>query len=574
MSFIISQEYKDFAKEDYEIIKDDLGGGGKHNPADILQKYIRVFNNNTLERIRQFNNIMLEKEDAFFMRRHYIHALSGYMQAQKIDLNNLSESKMRAIRSYAIQEALEATYRDASTLANAINRLGKTNAFAKMFVEGVLPYKKTPLNILKRGVEYSPLGLIKAATLDVYQVHKGNLTPYEMINNLSKGITGVGLTLIGMLLTSLGFLRGSGGDDKEDRFSELLGYQNYSLEICGVSYTIDWIAPGSLPLFVGVELFNVFDRKYSSGGDYLNSFVSIMDPIYDLSMLQGINTMIESAGFSESTLTTIVNTAITSYLSQYIPTAAGQLARSIDGTRRTTYTEESGLKGQIDRMFDKAVNRIPGLSFTGAEYINQWGETESDEGTVEDIVIRILENFISPGYASSIEVDEAESLILQLYEATGEASVFPGYATRTITVNEEEIRLTEAEFNTFAKRKGQLQHKIIRDLASNIFFKALSAADQAEIVSTVYTWAGQVAKSEINSDYKLPSSVTKMLEAERRGISNAEFLTIYKTINSYEADKDKDGKTISGSKKAKKVDYIKNLSLSRRKKDWLLEEIA
>lgn len=574
VSLVISKEYKNFAKADYDILKEDLQAGGKHNPTDAIRKRVRTFNTRWLERINQFNGNMLEAEDGAFLKLHYVHALGGYLQAQNVDLNNISEGILKAARTHAFQEALAATYRDASAIADAINRLGRKNAFLKVAVEGVLPFKKTPLNILKRGVEYSPMGLVKALSLDIIQVHKGNMTSYEMMNDLSKGMTGIGLTLIGYLLTSLGWIRGSGGDDKGDRFDELLGYQNYAIQGDGWSYTIDWMAPGSLPLFVGVELFNIFHDEYSSFGDYLNSFVSIADPVYDLSMLQGINTMIESAGYSDSSLTTIATTAVTSYLSQYVPTAAGQLARTIDGTRRTTFTEESGLTATLERMWDKTVNKIPGTSFTGAEYINQWGETETGNNSVLDVALRILENFVSPGYASGIEVDEAESLILDLYEKTGEASLFPKYAEKTITVNNESIRLTEAEYNKFAKRKGTLQHEIITELAKNSSFKSLSGADQAEIVSTVYTWAGQIAKFEINNDYRLPSSVAKMLAAEKEGISNAEFITVYKTINAYEADKDDKGQSISGSKKAKKVDYIENLSMTKAQKDWLLEEIA
>lgn len=49
---------------------------------------------------------------------------------------------------------------------NKMKRLGSTLA------EGILPFRKTPANILVRGVEYSPIGFLKSISYDLVQVQR------------------------------------------------------------------------------------------------------------------------------------------------------------------------------------------------------------------------------------------------------------------------------------------------------------------------------------------------------------------------------------------------------------------
>ena len=54
---------------------------------------------------------------------------------------------------------------------------GNKNLATRIAVEGVLPFKRTPINIVKRGIEYSPVGLAKTLVKGVYDVKKGKISP-------------------------------------------------------------------------------------------------------------------------------------------------------------------------------------------------------------------------------------------------------------------------------------------------------------------------------------------------------------------------------------------------------------
>ena len=81
----------------------------------------------------------------------------------------------------------------------------------------------------------------------------------EAIDNISAGLTGSGLLVLGIYLAALGLIRGKGGDDEEKKeFEELMGHQAYALELPnGKSITLDWLAPESLPFFTGVNIWEL-----------------------------------------------------------------------------------------------------------------------------------------------------------------------------------------------------------------------------------------------------------------------------------------------------------------------------
>jgi len=127
-----------------------------------------------------------------FLKLHYVSALAGYLQAQKVDLSNIDDATLQKAQLYAIEEAQKATYRDASAVASTLSKLSKQNMVANALVEGVLPFKKTPVNVLKRSVEYSPIGLMKAITFNVYALKKGKITASQFVDALAGGLTGTG----------------------------------------------------------------------------------------------------------------------------------------------------------------------------------------------------------------------------------------------------------------------------------------------------------------------------------------------------------------------------------------------
>lgn len=565
----------EFAKSDFDNVADIVTGSGKHNQTDLIKSQRTIFKNKALEWFRNFNGKWLDKEDGWFLKGAYADSMAAYMKARGYSeefLSSGTEAANKALqgaRDYAILEAQKATYRDASVVANRLNQLKQTNAATSVIGEGLLPFTKTPTNILKRGIEYSPAGLLKSLTYDLHQVRAGNMTAQARIDNMASGLTGTGIMLLGGWLASMGILKGGKKEDKkEGQFDSLTGEQNYSLNIGDTSYTLDWMAPVSLPLFVGVEFYNsVKEERGVNTGDILDSMSRISEPLFEMSMLQGINSAIKSASYSGNPITSIAGNTAISYVGQAVPTLLGQVARTIDGTRRTTAANHnSPLPNALDIFLKKTTAKIPGASSKLEPYVDQWGREEKND----NVVMRFVENFLSPGYISKKNETNVDQEVERVYSQTGNNEVLPTYAAKSFTVNGETYYPTEKEYTQLSKEKGKTSYAIIDDLTQNEDYKNLSETEKATILADVYTFALGKAKQSVNPAYIPEKWITNAQLAEKKGIPLEQYILYKNAIADMGADKDSKGKAIAGSKKSKVLAYIKSMPITTAQKNYLI----
>lgn len=497
----VKQEYKEFAKQDFDQMQDVIKSGGKMNPTDVIRDQRTIFKTRWLETLRKKNFEFMEIEDGWFLKAHYESALAQYLQANKTDLSKMTEGQLERARNYAIQEAQRATFRDASPVASAIQRASNTNKALNVIVEGILPFKKTPVNVLKRGVEYSPAGLLYTLSRGSMQLKRGEITASQYIDGLASGLTGTGLTALGALLCGLGWVSGGFGDDKEDKFAKLQGRQEYALRIGDFTYTIDWMAPSAIPFFIGVELMAALQGEYEDAPirAVIDAIANIMEPMFNLSMLDSLNNTINAVSFADNKLTAMIQEVITSYFMQAIPALSGHIARTVDPTRRRTYIDKnSWIPEPIQRTYQKLFNKIPGLSYLNQPYIDEWGR----EDKTQNIVVGAFENFLSPGWFSEIRTSDMEQELLRLYEATGESGVLPGYAAKFITVDGEKINFTGDEYTQFSEIRGQTAYSTISEIMSSEEYGDMSDAQKVKAVKDAFEFAGSAAKAAV-SEYEL-----------------------------------------------------------------------
>lgn len=543
---------------DYNNVADEVSAGKKYSDSAMQNQQVeagrRIFGNTrfqawnktggrALEAARKGNSYALEAEDVWFSKPHYAYAFAQYSKAsgitaEQVRNGTVDEVKLARARDYAIHEAQKATYHDTNDFSEALSKIGRYSGENKVLkglsvaAEGILPFRKTPANILARGVEYSPLGFLNGLKKAVFDVRKGNSTAAEAIDRISSGLTGTGLLALGVYLAAQGVVRGLGaGDDDEREFAELQGQQEYSMIIGDQSYTLDWLAPEALPFFVGV---NLFEEMQTSGdsvtlASILSAVSHISEPMLSMTCLQGLNAVFESVGYaSQEGLSGGVNaiaSAATSYLTQALPTILGQIERTAQPSRMTTYTEKNGfLTGDVQYTLGKASSRTPGWDYNQIPYIDAWGRRE----TTNSLFTRGVNNFLNPAYASTIESSDMEKELERLYGETSSSSVFPSRAAKYFNVDGERVDLTGKQYVTYAAWKGQLSYKLMTELVGTDYYKQADDVDKAELVSKVYEYANAVAKTKV-SGYKLDGWVEKAADAESYGVSVTEYLR-WKTV--------------------------------------------
>ena len=580
------------AWSDFDKVQDTAMGGGKYSEFANANKYIEegrvIFKFKPLEAARKGNSAALEAEDMWFSRPHYAAALASYCKQHGLTAEQIARGKeTKAARDYAMKEAQKATYRDTNALSQTISELGKprageTNPVKKglgVVMEGILPFRKTPANILARGLEYSPMGLLNGIKQAVFDVKRGKKTGAEAIDSISAGLTGTGLLALGMYLAAEGLIRGHGSDDEDENdFLEMAGHQAYALEIGDESYTLDWLAPEALPFFVGV---NLWEQTRGSDEDVtlsamLNAVKTVTEPLLEMSCLQSLNDVFDSVGYAASEgmdgLPAALASAATSYLTQGLPTLLGQAERTGEDVRMTTYTEKNNfLTGDMQYTLGKASARIPGWEYQQIPYIDAWGRTESSGAAGE----RAANNFLNPAYTSEVQMSAMEEELMRLYEKTGEGKVFPSRAAKYFNVDGERKDLTAEEYVKYATKRGQTAYSMMEGLTKSKAYRALDNTDKVDAVSKVYEYANAVGKAAV-SNFKPDGWVAKAMKTSKAtGVKPEQYVTLYLAQGKITSLKDADGKTIDNSKGLQIMQLIYGTSgLSEAQRNALFDDFG
>lgn len=616
----------DFAKNDLKNVAAQLGiGESKYsNPKTQIQQNQRVFKSDALEktlgRMFKLNDNLLEAEDNFGLKNAYVRNLSDYMTANKLNPNTITNEQLQQARKVAIDEALRATFHQESSLASMLNQIENKNLASRVLMGGLVPFKKTPINVAKSGFEYSPAGLAKAIVYDSVQLRKGNINVNEYIDNISKGLTGTGIALVGYALAEAGILKAAGDDDKEDKYKEAMGEQPYSITINGKSYSLDWLAPTGIPLFVGAELNKLVHDTTEKEGETQNGVLkaigrvtdatsSLLNPMSEMSMISGLTSTIQSFSTDPGgALMNLVVSPVKSYVGQVVPTAVGQVARTMDKYERDTSSTETGLLPKaIDQTKNQIMNKIPGLRQLLPTKKDIWGnEVETQD---------YFHNAVLPYTKKEVKTNAVDKELNDLYERTGE-SIYPNTSlSKTVTYEGSKTRLTNQDYNEFKTNYGKTSYKLLEDLTKSQEYKGMTDAQKVQAIKDIYTYANNLNKTEYAEkkgiEFKTPTDVQQVRAVKAYGGKESDYFKYkgitdglskdsekmvalrdsnlsakskravysatlgkddtffqstdinvneylgYKTAN-IQGVKDSNGKTISGSKKAAQLDYINN----------------
>lgn len=544
------------ARADWTNAEEFLGRSSKYMDGQTslwdIEKEADPFNGSgpvgrAVGTLAKWNGAALEAEDTFFKRWIYSQSLAGYLKSNGVkSISEADQGLLNRARNYAAQEALRNTFNDKNAFSDAVAKLGNarnsSNPFIKgggYLVEGVLPFKRTPANVLARGVEYSPVGAVASMADLVYKGVTGKATAETVtkgLDRLAAGLSGSALLAAGFLLGGAGYITGGDGDDKKQKeFDDLTGHQNYALETKnGTSVTLDWLAPEAIPFFMGVELQRAMMDSGLSAEDAWNVVKNTSEPMLEMSMLQGLNDMFESASYAKnkgnSVIGSIAASAFTNYFTQAFPTLFGQLERTTENQRMTTYTDaNSQLPKDTQYLLGKVSQKVPGWDYNQVPYIDAWGREEE----TGDPLMRAINNTLNPAYVSQVDVDNTEKELQRVKDATGDSGVFPQRAPRYFTINGERKDLTAKEYVKFAKKLGKERYDLVKEGMGLSAYKMMDNQEKASYIADLYAYADELAKYDTDSNYELSTVAKNAATAQKDiGVSPAEYLALYKKYGS------------------------------------------
>ena len=513
-----------WAKEDTktDLVQDALqytGLLGDDASTQKLEKEKRVFKNNALEGYRKLAEELPAKGDALFKNSYYARSLAGFLKARGYSAEDITSGRidqkiLTEGRNYAINEAMKATFNDANALSDAISGLRYTgdNPVGKVLNamgEGVLPFRRTPANIIVRFKDYSPIGLLQGVWDAARNVSSGKITAAGAIDEICAGVTGTGAMMLGYAMAKgMGGVKLVGSDVDEDEKRQ--GHQQYALEFSiggqEYSYKIDWAAPANLPLFVGANVAKMLedggnDADVSTFSKFLTAGKGMFEPMLELSMLSSLNELVSSGKYTgESGLYPIATGMITSYLTQAIPTILRQADTASQKYAQTTYANSAD--PNIRELQRTAAN----LPFVGRAFktdkVDAWGE-KVDNGSM---AVRAFNAFVNPGTMKKIQESPLEQEISRL-NGTQESNVSPDSVPRVVSYTDEDgeyiedLRLTDDQYEKWATTQGQTARRIQDDLVKNSNYQNLSDKQKAEALNLAKEYAKEQGKRAALAGY-------------------------------------------------------------------------
>ena len=592
---------KEFAKNDFNNMEVQSRlelNENKYNPQSRLQNARKTFKSDILEKtlgkLFDLNDNLLEAEDGLGLKSAYQKALSDYITANKINIDDITDSQLGKARNYAVQQAKEATFHQANSIASAINQFSRKNKLTKGTTDAILPFVKTPMNVAKAGLEYNPVGLLKTITTDTVKLRKGNISVNKYIDNLSKGLTGTGIAVLGYALADAGLLKASGSDDdKKENYDEATGKQSYSMQIAGKTYSLDWLAPAGIPLFTGAEAYliknsNQNEKSSISSDDnkkinqilnslenWANGMAKSISPMSEMSMISGLTSALSS--YSEDKLSAMGTNAVKSYVNQFVPTLLGQVAKTTDDYERSTTSTKTGLLPKaIEQTKLQMMSKIPGLRQKLPTKADIWGN-ELKQST--NLPIRAFNNFINPATTKEVIQNDVDKEINSLYEKNGNKSIIPESSIdKTFTINGNVYRMTNEEYSKYKTQYAKNSYNLINNLITSKEYNSLEDTQKEKAIENIYTYVKEQNKVEysksVNQEFKTSTLYNTLESLKKQGGEQTDYLNYIAKVDGVAKDKEKE-KILADSNYSDTTKSIiyKTAINSRDKKILALEKI-
>lgn len=516
-----------------------------------------------LNKLSDLNSNLLEKEDDAALISKYKNALAGYLKANGYDesIFDAADDASRAVldnaRAYAVRAAKEATFHqdsDVSRILSNIVRSGKEGGGGAKVLGGivdyVLPFRKTPINILKSALEYSPLEFARVAAdvggfVGKTSAEKAELAP-KLIDDLAKSLTGSGMMVAGALLAKEGILQvGADQSDSEQNFGTTTTGRTYpSIKLGGVHINISEGTPSVSPLICGATLMESTSDDKTAEGKF-NALVtglgSIADGLTDMTLLSSISDILNDVRYSDNktdAVLTVLKDVASNAVGQMIPSLGRAIAKSIDSNRRSTYTDKSDTAGDIQQDVNYWKSNIPGLQQAGESMqkseipalqkvgeavsnepsIDAWGRERKNYGTDwGGTAGRIAQNFAIPFTITKDSADATDEELYRLHDASPDKSddMFHSMSkTGDATFkgeDDQKITLTPKDWTKYQKENGQLTKQILDGFLKTDEYKALSDDDKITAIDDIYKYTKKATQADFGGK---DLTVKKQLEME------------------------------------------------------------
>lgn len=489
-------------------------------------------------------------------------------------MENMTEAEKKKARQYALAEGEYATYRDACAFSDWLTGkkqmfAGKGEGWAKygyrvldLALEGALPFVKTPVNIFRRSIDFSPVALLRGATR--IGKAKNSREFVQGIHDMCTGMTGTAICGMGVFtaLHSGMYVKGAmiqAGEQSGDSYYDRdMGYQDYSIIVQfpytdkEVSITLDWAQPMQASFFSGVAFVNALRDSYNedtkewewNDQSIVNAFFAVTAPLTDTSFMSSpkdtLQRFLERATRTDDGKETDFPSAIVqllagdmpkNYFQGFEPQLMAQFAGVFDkNIRDTRGTSNNSFVRGWQSAGRQLINRVPALRNKMLNpKLNRKGE---DVKSDDNIAVRMFQSLFNPANVKTITKDKYDEELIKIRnniedKSSNDYKYFYYNLTGNPPMNlVNGKRMTYNEMYTYGKESRTQQNSMIETMVDAKSYKRMTDKMKQDEVSEAY-W---IAKSAADMKTYSANYAIKALKDGGRHKSEIEAYNEYKNL--------------------------------------------
>lgn len=398
-----------------------------------------MFNTKFMNQV--YSGLMKMMSDNSYVREAAVRYLGKILAEKRYDLSKGITDAIMTDFANAIGIAMSDYMHSDNFLTNFENVVAERGEVALFAYKNIIPFMATTWNWFKAAIKFSPIGLaqsiVKFARLEntirkqesLWASGKSQVSPeyteYLVRRDLGSGVIGTSTFLLGILLSSLGFM----GLSDDDYGTPKLTIGNIKVDVSSIF--------GTSSLLAGAAFIEDIKKSGLNGTTFLSGLNNMLDVTLDGFFLTELMSLDLYSNGSFSTAMDLFQSTLLSF----IPNGLAYLAGA-------TYTGKLKKNG----LFGKTAAKIPFLA--GLVNEKKVDPYTGDTGSVWDIFNRIFPYF--DVNMTNRAKSTAESLGLNKKELKGQ-----------YTINDEQFNLNAKQSAEINKAYGEWNAKDLTDFLDN-----------------------------------------------------------------------------------------------------------
>ena len=393
------------------------------------------------------------------------------------------------------------------------NVTGRTLRQSREFGLGdfVIKYTTVPGNIISRGIEYTPLGALRAISL-IGDAPASAAAQRELSLAVGRALNGTSLMALGLILHNKGIL--TTADKDRDRDARALetgeGLGRYKMNVSALKRMIagedfepqegdtlksyNWIQPINTALAIGGTIDSQMKKDQQPPEIALDALNSTFEEVLDLPTMFIVKSMIYESLKQESNFIDVASVPITQALPGFVPSALRQVGQAIDPVARRRVAQDP-----VGRAIEGFQMNLPGFREQLEPRLDPLGRPIEYEGGLASI--------FDPGQTTEFRPYEFTGQLQQLEDITGEVKQYPS-ATAPKSVkprNQPKVELTPEQQTRYLQISGDITRRRYEEILRGVDVQALTDRRREQLIeelSKANRDARKLAKNRILTELR------------------------------------------------------------------------